>query len=227
MDHREIEVCLPDFAAGNLDEATSANISLHIEKCAGCRSWLETYESLFAEMSRPEENEHPTSEILALRVTRPEEEYEFDGADLEHHLSACEDCRQDLERVGEAVRAARPSPIPAANTSPFKVARVWWRVAAAGIVGVGLGSLLMFGRLGVDKPEIELFEISDTVIEGTQLIQSEGSITISQVRIKDGATVTIHAGDSVAFGNGFQVGPETRVSIGAGPSDDLQQDHSS
>ena len=59
-------------------------------------------------------------------------------------------------------------------------------------------------------------EISDTEIEGTRLIEAEGSLTISQVRIKDGARVTIHAGDSVAFGNGFQVGPETRVSIGAG-----------
>jgi len=225
MDHREIEGCLADFAAGDLDEATSADISLHIENCAECRSWLETYESLFAEMSRREENQHPTSEILALRVTRPEEEYEFDGADLDHHLSACEDCRQDLERVGEAVRAARPSPTPTANTPLFKVARSWWRVAAAGIVGIGIGSLLIFGTLGIDQPDNELFEISDTVIEGTHLIETEGSITISHVRIKDGATVTIHAGDSVAFGNGFQVGPETRVSVGAGsgPSDDPNQ----
>jgi hypothetical protein len=68
-----------------------------------------------------------------------------------------------------------------------------------------------------------LFEISDRVIEGTQLIQAKGSITISHVRIKDGARVTIHAGDGVAFGNGFQIGPETRVSIGVGPPDDLQK----
>ena len=111
MDHREIEGYLPDFAAGDLDEATRVAVAAHVDQCADCRSWLETYETLFAGMSRREENQHPTSEILALRITRPEEDYEFDGADLDHHFNDCEDCRQDLERVGDAVRAARPSPI--------------------------------------------------------------------------------------------------------------------
>lgn len=245
MDHREIEDYLPDFAAGDLDESTRVAVSAHVDRCADCRSWLETYETLFAGMSQREENQHPTSEILALCITRPEEDYEFGGADLDHHLDDCEDCREDLERVGDAVRAARPSPTPAANISPFRVAPSWWRVAAAGVVGVGIGSLLMFGTVGFDQPRIEVSdrssgldgrgndssreEISDAEIEGTRFIEAEGSLTISQVRIKDGARVTIYAGDGVAFGNGFQIGPETRVSIGAGPwpSDDPPQDQPS
>jgi hypothetical protein len=248
MDHREIEGYLPEFAAGDLDEATRATVASHVDQCGDCRAWLETYETLFAAMPRREEYQHPASEILALCVTRPEEEYEFEGANLDHHLNDCEDCRKDLERVGDAVRAARPSPSSFAHTSPSKLASSWWRVAAAGIVGIGIGSLLIFGTLGVEQPDTLPFEVSDlssgsdgrgadsareeisgTEIEGTYLIEAEGSLTISQVRIKDGARVTIHAGDGVAFGNGFQVGPETRVSIGAGPgpSDEVRKDQPS
>jgi len=235
MNHREIEGYLPDFAAGELDEAKRATVVSHIDECEECQSWLETHDLLFTAISQREENQHPTSEILALCVTRPEEEYEFNGADLDHHLNDCEDCRKDLERVCDAVRAARPSPSSFAHTSPSKLTSSWWRVAAAGILGVGIGSLLILGTLGVDQPDTVFLEssdqssgsdergtdsvreeISDTEIEGTHLIEAEGSLTISQVRIKDGARVTIHAGDSVAFGNGFQIGPETRVSIGAG-----------
>ena len=141
MDHREIEGYLPDFAADDLDKAPRAAVAAHVDQCEECQSWLETHDFLFAAISGRKEDQHPSSEILALCITRPEEDYEFDGTDLDHHLAHCEDCRRDLERVSDAVRAARPSPSPAVHTSRFSFTSSWWRVAAAGILGVGIGSL--------------------------------------------------------------------------------------
>jgi hypothetical protein len=110
---------------------------------------------------------------------------------------------------------------------------------AAGLAAFAIGTVLVTGvwngqSNGPQPPErastpaagaveayleapLELF--SEAEIDGIRLIETQGDLVISRTKIKDGAQVTIRAGESVAFGNGFQIGQRVRIAVGGNPSD--------
>jgi hypothetical protein len=246
MRHRDAVAYLPDFALDSLDASTRAAVESHVDRCAACKSWLKTHEFLAETLIGSPDREHPDSSLLALCAVRPEEEYELDRSGFNHHLEICGECREDLERVRDAISAARPATARAAHATSPKLISSWWRIAAAAIAGLAIGSLFTFGpwRVGPHDPEpIEIpiqsdessdvepsskpEEVSGIEIEGNRLIEAERALTITKVKIKDGARVTIRAGEVVAFGDGFQIGRGTRVAVGAGSRKELRKDHPS
>ena len=76
--------------------------------------------------------------------------------------------------------------------------------------------IFMSSKRDTARPDVPPAEFSEPEIEGKRLIESEGGLVISRTHIKGGAEVTIRAGRSVAFGNGFQVGPQARLAVGGG-----------
>jgi hypothetical protein len=240
MDHREASEHLIDLAAGRLDGSTRDAVTRHVESCDDCRAWLEAHDLLASALEAPTEGEHPDSELLALCAVRSEEEFEPDRVGLRSHLEICDRCRHEVELVRAAVLDARPAATPAAAPPPARVfSPRWMYAAAAGIAAAAIGSLLVSGlwqeqthglgptevvSTSAEAPAVDGFatppeQFSEAEIEGTRLIETQGDLVISRTKIKDGAQVTIRAGESVAFGNGFQIGQQARIAVGGDPVD--------
>ena len=69
-------------------------------------------------------------------------------------------------------------------------------------------------EVGVTDPTVD--DLSDVQIDGTRRIEGGPRVTLERVMISDGADVTIRAGETVAFGNGFRVGSSARLNVAAG-----------
>jgi hypothetical protein len=59
-------------------------------------------------------------------------------------------------------------------------------------------------------------DIMDEEVDSTRFIKAKGRLTLSHVRFRSRAKVTIRAGEMVAFGNGYWVEPHTLVTVGVG-----------
>ena len=112
-------------------------------------------------------------------------------------------------------------PVPSARPDS---SLAWWQLAAAAcILAVAVKVIVPYTTLylepDIPRPrdiavKIEETEqprtgalgttMSEEEIGGTRIIQAEGSLTLSDVKIMDGARVTIRANEVVAFGNGFR-----------------------
>ena len=234
MDHREAKRLLVDLAAGELDQSTRNEVTAHVEECVACRAWLETRD-LLASLA-PVENgiEHPESDLLAEAAARPEALDEPGGSVVREHLEICASCRREVELVRDALLASRPDAAHPGFVGGPRQSRRWWYVAAAAFIGVIALRFFLPAETtnrrvvdlqpgGAVAPVVEstgtwtgspVESITGEEINGTRLIEAEGSLTLSRVKITDGAKVTIFAGDVVAFGDGFQIGSGTSVTVG-------------
>lgn len=234
MDHHEAEGYLLDFASGALDGSVRNAVISHVENCVDCRAWLETYDLFAGKPATHQGSDHPDSELLSRCAVCLEELNEPENLMLREHLEGCVSCRHEVKLVREAVQSARPEAPCSTRTVLPRPSYPWWRlVAAACVAGLALG--LFFAaetrnperagvrfndsEIGIDerrqpRPDASVEEIFEKELGGTRLIEVEGSLALNRVRIKDGARITIFAGDVVAFGNGFQIGPQTRVTVG-------------
>jgi len=234
MNHHSATEHLVEFAEGNLDGILLRDMTSHIDGCSDCQDWLEVHDFLANATSLHVEDEHPSSNIIALCAVRAEEEFELDRIDLHEHLQRCERCGREIELLRAAIQQARPAKDSSGSLRIPQLARTarWKVAAAAGFLGVAIGTLagsvathrespvdepmriakpalvLPLGRLGPPDRKI-----SDAEIEGERLIETDGNLTISETRIKAGADVTIHARNTVAFGNGFEIGPRARMAV--------------
>lgn len=235
MDHHDAQRHLIDFVDGRLDQRARDELNAHVESCIDCRSWLETHELLACAFDSGPGAGHPDSELLALCAIRPEEIDEPGRSEIGRHLEACAHCRRDVELVRDAVLEVRPKGSVPARLTRTLPAAPWLAVAAAiCIVGVALWLSLPFATNRPILPDSRSYDIATHVetsrsspmgsprealeemeLEGTQFIEAEGRLTLSRVKIKDGAKVTINAGEGVAFGDGFQIGSGAVVAIGA------------
>ena len=235
MDHREAKRLLLDFVTGDLDQRSRSDVTSHIEECVDCRAWLKAHDLLAAAAEENPTGEHPDSELLSLCAVRPGEEDEPGELEVRQHIEDCESCRREMDLVRSALLEARSENADSVRTRHPIPLYPWWRVAAAAfVVAVAVKVFLPVETrhpedvdLGQNESaatmdEVSRFQpgspgaiISDEEIEGVRLIEADGSLTLSQVKIKDGARVTIRAGDVVAFGNGFQVGPEAQMTVTA------------
>jgi hypothetical protein len=240
MEHREATEHLLDFVAGGLGRASRDAVTRHVASCSDCRDWVETHDVLASALEVPPERGHPDSEVLALCAVRSEEEYEPDRFGLRIHLEGCARCRREVDLVRSAVLDARPTEIPTTVSGESrKVSPQWTYAVAASLAAAAIGTLLVVGlwqgrnpgdrpskvvstsaeapvRDGVEPTQEEFLEAE---IGGIRLIETQGGLIISRTKIKDGAQVTIHAGKSVAFGNGFQIGQRARIAVGGNPGD--------
>ena len=242
MDHREAKRHLLDFVAGDLDTRSRSAVTSHIEECVDCRAWLETHDLLASASEMDSSSDHPDSELLALCAVRPEEGNEPGRAAVRRHLESCARCRREIELVRDAVMEARPEAAGPAGAIHPKPSPSWWRAAAAAcVVAVALGwltvetrrpghvdsrpndTVMTMDELLQTRPDFPGEEISGVEIEGTRLIEADGNLTLNQVKIKDGARVTIRTGGVVAFGNGFQIAPQAQLIVEVSPGDPARE----
>ena len=239
MKHREAEALLLDLVEGRLHGHTREAVQRHVDQCGECVAWLDAYQILAGPPSPAQVHRHPDSGLLALCAVRPDELFESDRADLRRHLEICPQCRHEMDLVGAAVGDARPTSTQTTRLAPpWRGSRVWRLAAAAAIGALAVGALLVDGlRRGepvvdgastvtatatggsLDAPsERRTEQFSEAEINGTRLIETDGGLIFSRTRIDDGAVVTIRAGETVAFGDGFQIGSQARVAVGGRPS---------
>ena len=224
MGHDEARALLPQLAGGEIGKADERLLRRHLEECADCRSWLETW-SLLADSLAPAEAEagHLSSDQIARLAASRELLAESEPAALEEHLGECEDCRRLLELTREALTGGRKERRKPAVTSWLKPSRLAlpMRVAAAAALVLALGLIFMPRR----APEVAGIadrndrEIADTVLRGTQVIEAEGSLTARGVTVESGGEVTLRASETVILENGFSVGSGASLTVVAGVSD--------
>jgi anti-sigma factor RsiW len=232
MSHREAVDRLSVFASGELDAATASSLEQHVGRCPRCREWLEMHRLLEGALGDEVGvgGEHPDSDLLALCAVRPEELFETDRADLRQHLDRCATCRQEVDLLRAAVHDARPAhpePVSIAGRMPRFRAPVRRVLLAAGlcILALGLGAVYLSLVPGVaplpDGPaapggaapaeqvaeagESDGDRLSDLELEDAHLIESDRSLTVTNVKVKPGARVTFRVGEVAAFGDGFQI----------------------
>jgi len=232
MKHRDAQEHLVDYAEGALDGPFLGDLTVHVQSCPDCQEWLEAFDIMASSARLGAESEHPSSHLIALCAVRTEEEFELDRSDLHQHLERCGTCRSEIEMLKGALNQARPV------VEPFEAQRFagavgqWWKAAAAAaLVGIAITALLGPSFRHSERPDgISSFdgsaqtharlpntEFSEAVIDGERLIETDGTLTISKTKINAGAVVRIQAVQTVAFGNGFEVGPQTRLEVGVSP----------
>lgn len=241
MKHRGATDYLPDYETGSLDPGTEVLLAAHVEGCSACRDWLDARDLLAEGVSRGWDRgaDHPDSDLLALCVVRPEEVHEPDRDELHHHLQVCSLCREDLRLVREAVREARPagtsSLAPLHLLNPSRLSRPLGLLAASVVVlllGGGLFGLVGFlvhqmapaddSRAGApganSRPAAwagPVEELSGSDLDGTRIIAGDRRLLVSKLSVKRDADITFHAGEAVAFGDGFRVEAGGRIRVGS------------
>ena len=243
MDHREAKSLLLDYVAGDLDQKSRSAMTSHIEECVDCRAWLETHDLLAIASEVNSIGNHPDSELLSVCAVRPADDYEPGMIEVREHLETCESCRREMELVHRAVLNSRPEGERLARDRHSIRSYSWWHVAAAAcVVAVAFKVLLPVGMrhpgaVGFEPNETSVTMdemlrlhpgssevwISEEEIAGIRLIEADESLTLSQVKIREGARVTIRSGDVVAFGNGFQVGPGARLTVMGSVGNSIQE----
>jgi len=238
MNHRDAEEYLVDSAEGVLDGQLLGDLTSHVQGCSDCQGWLETFDILAGSAGQSGDGEHPDSHLIALCAVRAEEELEPDRSDLRQHLASCGQCRREIELMKAALHQARP--VVESKESPrmsVSAGRWWWKAAAAAaFIGIAITTLLGPSVRHRERPDdlhpaiastalvepasdpsLPATEFSEAEINGERLIESDGSLTFSETKINAGAVVKIQAVRTVAFGNGFEIGPQTRVEVGVSP----------
>lgn len=236
MKHDQAKLYLTDLVAGELDADLEASVRAHTDTCDRCQNWLDTCK-LFteAQTSACAADDHPETELLALCAVRPEEIFEHDREGLRAHLEQCSICRQDVEVTGAAVAEARPDP-RVAETVPvvgvlMRAQPQWW--LAAGLAALAVAATLWFaphlaksGDVTADRQRsepvpvgqrdeaTEVEELSGRELAGANVIQAEQDLKVTDVRVMSGASLDIRGGDRISFGQGFQIGPSARLSVG-------------
>lgn len=237
MRHGDAIELLAEYATGQLPEAISASVELHVRGCRACGYWLDTHRLLVSVLCTepdPRRDDHPSSEVLALCVTRPEEVDELDRTDLMAHLASCPRCREEISIVREAVIVARPGaaegagplsdPIRRADTNTVRSR--WLLVAAACVFGAIVSGAVLFDwggpaalserspglRSGSSSTSTET-RVENLQIEGRQIIRGEKTLLVSQVQVKPGAHVTFSAGEAVQFGAGFRISDGGSIAV--------------
>lgn len=238
MDHREASQRLLDYVGGRCDESTRQEVASHIEACEECRAWVEIHDLLASALERIPAEVHPDSHALAVYGLQPDTLDASESSTIRRHIESCAACREDLERVRGAVLEARSAADRGLEQRPATPMTAWWRIAAAACVaGVALWLADPFESRPHDvvssqaqevatstagsadsTSDLQQVELSEMEIEGVRHIASEGTLTLSRVKIMDGAQVTIQADHGVAFGDGFQIGSRTQIAVGANPA---------
>ncbi len=151
MRHEEAQLLLSDLVLGELEADAAAKLRDHLAECAACRRERDFIEVLVEELREGGEEilaGHPDVEDLAafgLGDTPMESERR---AGIECHLRICRHCREELDLVRRAARAAYPT----AAKRPGS----WrnWLVAALLLVIVALAWPAYRGIFNQERPQL-------------------------------------------------------------------------
>lgn len=140
MDHQEASRLLPDLLSGRLRDDRRAGLEAHLDECADCREWSETYDFLADALSGERETMHPSSEQLAHLAVDDELLTAPERDRLAAHLEGCADCRRELRLSHGALAAARrePSVLRFPLRLPTQAAPAWLALAASLILALAV-----------------------------------------------------------------------------------------
>lgn len=238
MNHREASLLLVDFTDRRLDERTRHELISHVKCCTACQGWLHSYDLLEDEADKKGFfGDHPESDLLAKWLVRPEDLDDPSCSLIERHIELCAVCQRDIEMVRTAVLEAKPDVDSAIEERRATPVSNWWKAAAAAcIASMALWLVISFesrrpsdfdlttndSATHVEEPYTGATnsghqDLAGLEIDGTRLIETAGSLTLSKMKINDGANVTILAGGGVTLGNGFQIGSRALVEVGVSP----------
>src|SRR5215831_11993782 len=118
------------YVSGNLTSAEAERVEAHLRDCAECRQLAATLEEWKSGVLSGAADAHPDpaelDDYLARRVAASPE----DAMRLEAHISACAECRQDLEMLHGLIADTEPIEGAKGVRSPWSRSLVW----AAGIL---------------------------------------------------------------------------------------------
>lgn len=228
MRHSEARELLVDWEHGALEPSTRTDVATHVESCATCRDWLDTYRLLATALGPAGAGAagHPQSELLARWAVRPHEVEAREQERLQEHLRSCPECHRAMTVVPEALfEAKRPVSRLRGALSPGWLQRA---ALAAGLATLVVGGALWLRARTAEPvpgapPMAEVFgpgsqegtgeHLSGVELDGTRTIQGERRLTLTDVEIPSGSSITLRAEERIAFGNGVRIGPGTKVAI--------------
>lgn len=232
MRHREGRLLLGELGTGILEPDIEKAVTDHVTGCRTCGEWLDTF-TLFANgpgMSGAGAEDHPDVDLLALTAIRPEEPDEPDRQHLRRHLEHCASCRRIVAAVGTAVRQARPQSANLLTFMPAASRRIFLpRPAVLAAAAALLVCTILLGLFAVSRSATGTFSVSPDLASGgpadtidalhavefddSATVRSAKGLHVSDVVLKNGADVTITAGEAVAFGDGFRVESGARLKV--------------
>ena len=205
MNHQDASHQLPGLLEQSLDDSTRADIFAHVDRCEDCKAWLQTADLIQKAFREESVVSHPSSELLAQYSVSPEQLAPAEARMCETHLRSCPSCQRESEITRSAIsvdarhRSLRNNSRP--SVAIVAASRLWLALAATFVVTV-LTIILTRDPLAPGASDRAL---RGQVIAGSQLVESEGSITAESVTLESGADVRFNATKSVVFGDGFAV----------------------
>lgn len=244
--HLEATRALVELEDGALEAGSAASVVAHLEECAPCQEWIETYRLLATTLGSKEGQQlsHPNSELLACWALRPDDLDELEEAQVSAHVRSCRACRQATELVHKSTLEARldRSPPTWRHRATERLGAGPRLLVAAGLAAALIGSIALFASLSPfrrspaagtetegfryelsDGHEVSDHQLSGLEIYGSQSIEAGETLGVSNVKIRNGAMVTLRSKQRVALGNGFIVDLGARATIGTtqnGPQED-------
>lgn len=241
MNHRTASNLLVDLASGTLPRERERAVSNHVDQCGTCRRWLSDFRLLASGLGAREsvEENHPASDLLSLWALHPEELEEGPRRTLAEHLARCPACRREARLVRAAVTAREEAdPVSRRSVVALRLLSTRRTLVAAGVCALifGLGALGQALWLGGQKtgsaisastaeveppasrpPVHRAARLSGVELEGHRLLETDGTMIVTDVKITPGARVTLRAGKSIALANGFEVAAGARAIVSTTP----------
>ncbi|MEW6323628.1 MAG: hypothetical protein AB1635_21355 [Acidobacteriota bacterium] len=142
MDHATAELLLADAAHGRLDDASREALARHVESCAECRAWADTYRFLQRSLvaDAPDAGSHVASDQLARFALGAATLTAADRDEIARHVAGCGQCQAEVQLARAAVADARalPASPPAVVTAaPRRVPLALAAGFALAVLGAG------------------------------------------------------------------------------------------
>ncbi len=187
--HTLVQELLPWWVNGRLDEAEARQVESHLAQCAECRA--------DAEVER---------RVLAAVRHRPRVEY-VPQASFEKLWSRIEDVERDVPS-----RLSPVALVPAPEPTPVSTRASHWRIAAAVMLGLGLGAL------GATWRTLPLPDATPQYQTAAQAPAAGGRPV--QIRVVFAAAVTVDELTAILGGNGLAIvdGPSESGVYGLAPA---------
>jgi anti-sigma factor RsiW len=215
MKHREAEIVLDSFVRGEVDQDQADLVRRHLEKCADCREWVETFSQL-ALIVDDEVVNHLTSDDLARFAVEASHASGALADPRARHLDVCFTCREEFNLAVGALREARRldesvSFLLRKVISPRSQPVFEWSLAAAAVLAIVL-VLPLVSRLVGQGPESDIV-ISGKVLDGPQVVMTAGQVRAENSEVGKNGDLILRAGRGVVLGEGFRVAVDGRLQV--------------
>lgn len=204
------------YAEDRLDPSHRRQVEEHVRGCSDCRRWLETYRTLSGGSSCARQ---APSELLARYAVGANQIDEEQRGRLTAHLATCAPCRAELDLARSALESARDK-APTGRASAREVigtmiGRIFLTPTGAATSAAMLVVLTAIGWVALFSAERSAPSdlTAASVVEAEANTQDQVAMLIANTSVGAGGALAIRSYGSVAFGDGFSVGPGARLRV--------------